>query len=125
GCAGTCRGKHDAGRNFCRQCGTQSRGGQGMKTSVVMRLILKDWRLQRRMIVLSIASGVIALGILLAGGQTPMVIGASFFFISMMFCACMLPMTSISNERKKQNLPFLMSLPVSASRYGMAKLLST
>lgn len=96
-----------------------------MKTNVVLRLVLKDWRLQRLMIVLSVLGGVIALAILRIGGQTPVVIGAAFFFISMMFCACMLPMSTITNERKKQTLPFLMGLPVSASRYGVAKLLST
>ena len=56
-----------------------------MKTNVVFCLVLKDWRLQRRIIILSIAAGVVALAILWSGGQTPIVIGAAFFFISMMF----------------------------------------
>lgn len=96
-----------------------------MKNSVMLRLILKDWRMQRRMIILSVLAGGIALGILRIGGQTPSVLGAVFFFISIMFCACLLPMTNIVNERKKQTLAFLMSLPISCSRYGAAKLLST
>jgi hypothetical protein len=96
-----------------------------MKSNVVLRLVLKDWRLQRRMIILSIVAGVIALGMLLAGGTTHVVIGTVFFFMSMIFCASLLPITNILNERKKQTLPFLMSLPISASRYGAAKLLST
>lgn len=96
-----------------------------MKSNVMLRLILKDWRLQRRMIILSIVAGVIALAVLRIGGLTPVVIGAVFFFISMIFCACLLPITNIVNERKKQTLPFLMSLPISSSRYGAAKLLST
>lgn len=96
-----------------------------MKTNVVVRLILKDWRLQRRMIILSIVAGVIALGMLLTGGSTRVVIGTVFFFMSMIFCASLLPVTNIVNERKKQTLPFLMSLPISSSRYGAAKLLST
>lgn len=96
-----------------------------MKTNVMVQLVWKDWQLQRLMIIICIVSGLVALAILRIGGQTPIVIGSAFFFISMMFCACMLPMTSITNEKKKQTLPFLMSLPVSASRYGVAKLLST
>ena len=96
-----------------------------MKSNVVWLLILKDWRMQRRMIVLSVVGGVIALAILRMGGETPIVIGAVFFFISIMFCACLLPMTSIVSERKKQQLTFLMSLPISSSHYGAAKLLST
>lgn len=96
-----------------------------MNTNVVLRLVLKDWRLQRRMIILSIVAGVIALGILLTGGSTRVVIGTVFFFMSMIFCASLLPVANIVNERKKQTLPFLMSLPISSSRYGVAKLLST
>lgn len=96
-----------------------------MKTNVVWRLVLKDWQLQSLLIIISIAAGVIALAVLLLRGATPLVLGSVFFFISMMFCACLLPITSIVNERKKQTLPFLMSLPISASRYGAAKLLST
>jgi ABC-type Na+ efflux pump permease subunit len=37
----------------------------------------------------------------------------------------MLPVGNVVNERKKQNLAFLMSLPVSATQYAMAKLVST
>lgn len=96
-----------------------------MKSNVVLQLVGKDWRMQRRTIILSILGGGIALGILRIGGETPLVLGAAFFFIAIMFCACLLPMTNIVNERKKQTLAFLMSLPISSSRYGAAKLLST
>jgi len=96
-----------------------------MKSNVILQLILKDWRRQRRMIVLSILAGGIALAVIQMGGQTPLVLGTVFFFIAIMFCACLLPITNIVNERKKQTLAFLMSLPISSSRYGAAKLLST
>ena len=61
----------------------------------------------------------------LVGGKTPVVIGTVFFFVAIVFCACLLPMQNIVNERKKQTLPFVMSLPVSSARYGAAKLVST
>jgi len=96
-----------------------------MKSHVILQLILKDWRQQRRMIVLSILAGGIALSVIQMGGQTPLVLGTVFFFIAIMFCACLLPIMNIVNERKKQTLAFLMSLPISSSRYGAAKLLST
>lgn len=96
-----------------------------MNSNVVLQLILKDWRLQRRMIILSILGGGIALAILQMRGQTPIVIGTVCFFISIILCASLLPITNIVNERKKQTLAFLMSLPISSSRYGAAKLLST
>lgn len=96
-----------------------------MKGQVTLRLIMKDWRMNSSVIVLSIMGGAVALGVLLIGGQTPFVLGAVFFFISMIFCASLLPMSNIVNERKRQTLAFMMSLPVSASRYGAAKLVST
>ncbi|MGH9407126.1 MAG: ABC transporter permease [Terriglobia bacterium] len=96
-----------------------------MKGQVILRLILKDWQLNRAVIALSIIGGVVALGILLIGGQTPFVLGAVFFFMSMMFCASFVPMANIVNERKKQTLAFMMSLPISPAQYGTAKLVST
>lgn len=96
-----------------------------MKGRVILRLILKDWRLNRAAIILSIIGGVVALGVLLIGGQTPVVLGAVFFFIAMIFCACILPLSNIVNDRKKQTLAFMMSLPVSPAQYGTAKLAST
>lgn len=95
------------------------------RTHVVFRLILKDWWLHSPVMILSFMGGAIALAILCIGGQTPFVLGAVFFFIAMIFCASMLPMSNIVNERKRQTLAFMMSLPVSASRYGAAKLVST
>jgi ABC-2 type transport system permease protein len=96
-----------------------------MKCSVVGRLILKDWWLNSPMIILSIVGGVIALMILQLGGATPFVLGSVFFFIALIFCASLVPGSNIVNERKKQTLPFLMSLPISSVQYGTAKLVST
>jgi len=95
-----------------------------MKTNVMLELVWKDWRLQRRMITLLTLAGVASLAILLIGGQG-IIIGTVFFFVAMIFCACLVPMQNIVNERKKQTLPFIMSLPVSAAQYGAAKLVST
>lgn len=96
-----------------------------MNGQVILRLMLKDWRLNLAAIVLCIGGGILALGVLLIGGQTPFVLGAGFFFISMIFCASFLPMSNVVSERKKQTLAFMMSLPVSPTQYGIAKLIST
>lgn len=96
-----------------------------MKGPVILNLILKDWCLNIRVITLCIIGGVAALSVVLIGGQTPFVLGAGFFFISMIFCASFLPMSNIVNERKKQTLAFMMSLPISPAQYGIAKLIST
>lgn len=95
-----------------------------MRGSVLTQLILKDWRLQRLAILLTVAGGVIALAIVQRGGETPIVVGSVFFFIAMILAGHMLPIASITNERKKQNLAFLMSLPVTGVQYAAAKLLA-
>ena len=96
-----------------------------MSSDVRLRLILKDWRQNRRIIALSIIGGVVALGLLLIGGETFTVLGAVFFFMSIIFCAAILPTSNIVNERKKKTLAFVMSLPISPAQYGIAKLVST
>lgn len=95
-----------------------------MKTNVMLELVWKDWLLQRRMIILLTLAGAAALAMLLIGGQA-IIIGTVFFFVAMVFCACLVPMQNIVNERKKQTLAFMMSLPVSAAQYGAAKLVAT
>ena len=96
-----------------------------MKGSAIRSLILKDWRLHRIHILLSTVCGVAALAVLLVGGETATVLGSVWFFIALIVLGSMLPISNIVNERKKQNLPFVMSLPVSSLQYTWAKLIST
>jgi ABC-2 type transport system permease protein len=96
-----------------------------MSNSVVQALILKDWRLHRMLISLTIVGGVIAIAILQLKSETAFMVGTVWFFVSLILLGSMLPISNVINERKKQSLAFLMSLPVSATQYGMAKLVST
>ena len=93
--------------------------------SVVTQLILKDWRLQRPMIFICMLAGVIALGVVQLGTEPVVVAGSVWFFISLIMVGTLLPMGGIVNERKKQNLAFVMSLPVTSIQYATAKLVST
>lgn len=94
------------------------------KGSIIGHLIRKDYQLYRSMILFCLLGAAAALLILQIGGPTPFVLGAAFLFIAMVMCAIMMPMLSIVNERKKQTLPFVMSLPVSPLQYTTAKLAS-
>jgi ABC-2 type transport system permease protein len=96
-----------------------------MSNSVIQALVLKDLRLHRTLISLSIAAGIIALAILQLKNETALMVGVVWFFVALILLGCMLPVGNVVNERKKQNLAFLMSLPVSATQYAMAKLIST
>jgi hypothetical protein len=86
--------------------------------------MLKDWRLYRGLIVFSILGGVAALGIVQFATEVSVVVGTVLFFISIILVGAMLPLASVVNERKKQNLAFLMTLPISSIQYTTSKLLS-
>jgi ABC-2 type transport system permease protein len=96
-----------------------------MNGSVVRALIWSDWRRHRLQILLSIAGGVLGLVLLQVGGEMPTVLGSTWFFIALIVLGSMLPMSNVINERKKQTLPFLMSLPLSITQYTAAKTIST
>jgi len=88
-------------------------------------LILKDWRLQRTQILISVAAGGLALALLRLKSETAFLIGTVWFFVSLIVLGSMVPVSNVVNERKKQNLAFLMSLPISALQYAISKMAST
>ena len=96
-----------------------------MKRSVIQAVILADWHRHRNFILLSIAGGTFALMLLQFGRSTGAVVGSTWFFVALVVLGSMLPMSNAINERKKQTLPFLMSLPLSPVQYGVAKMIST
>jgi ABC-2 type transport system permease protein len=96
-----------------------------MNRSIVRTLILKDLRLQREAILISLVGSALGLALLQLKTETAVIIGATWLFIPLMVLGCILPGANVINERKKQNLAFLMSLPVSAVQYAEAKLIST
>ena len=59
------------------------------------------------------------------GGEVAIVVGSVLLLVALVVVGSMLPSSAIVNERKKQSLAFVMSLPVSVRQYTLAKLLST
>lgn len=96
-----------------------------MKGSVVRTLILADWHRHRLSMVLCVVAGAFALLLLQTGGELGAVIGSTWFFVALIVLGSMMPVSNVINERKKQTLPFLMSLPLSAVQYAVAKIVST
>ena len=96
-----------------------------MNKSIVRNLILKDWRLHRVPILMSIVGGIAALALLQLKTQASMVLGSTWFFVSLIVVGSMMPISNVINERKKQTLPFMMSFPISTFQYTTAKLVST
>ncbi len=96
-----------------------------MTRSVTWELVKKDWWLHRMQVVISTAAGLAALGLCFKGGEVAGVIGGVWIFTALVIVACMLPVSAIVNERKKQHLAFVMSLPISVREYTAAKLVSS
>jgi ABC-2 type transport system permease protein len=93
-----------------------------MNYSLTRKLILKDWYLQRWLIVGSFLGGLGALGIVCLGGQLAFMIGLILFVTVLVAAGAQLSVACIVNERKDQTLPFLFSLPISFREYTASKL---
>jgi hypothetical protein len=96
-----------------------------MNASIVRTLILSDLQRHRNLVLLSMLGGGLALVLLQIGGEIPTILGTVWFFMSLILLGSMLPGSNVVNERKKQVVPFLMSLPLSGADYAAAKFAST
>jgi hypothetical protein len=96
-----------------------------MTGSIVGHLIRKDLRLHRIQIALTIAAGLVSLAVMQRGGEVAFVLGSTWYFVAIIVLGSMLPIATIVNERKKQTITFLMSLPLSSLQYTTAKLVSS
>jgi ABC-type transport system involved in multi-copper enzyme maturation permease subunit len=94
-----------------------------MNYSMVKSLIFKDWYFQRRSILLSLAGGVVSLGIVALGGKAGFFIGFVFLISIIITIAATLVMNTLVGERENQTLAFVMSLPISYLEYTTAKIL--
>jgi len=92
-----------------------------MTQTLVWRLIAKDVYLTRKGLGLLFLAGCLAVGLLQRGGPAGLV-GITTALIVVILLGIVLPMQTVVNERKKQNLPFVMSLPISPLEYTAAKL---
>ena len=92
-----------------------------MNRSLVPILIRKDLQMTWPYPVIATLVGCGALSLFYFGSSAIAISGIVAYFIVLVLLG-ILPMTLIVNERKKQTLAFVMSLPVTAAQYGFAKL---
>jgi ABC-2 type transport system permease protein len=95
-----------------------------MNYAMVRRLILKDWYLNRWMILASIPLGLAALAIVLTGKQIAFMLCIILLCMIIIGVGAQLAVVTTVNERKEQTLAFIMSLPVSFREYTAAKILA-
>lgn len=92
-----------------------------MNRSPTSRLILKDLQMTWPYPVFAIITGCGALALYYFGSRAMAVGGAVAFFVVLVILGTLVQ-PLIVNERKKQTLAFMMSLPVSARQYAIGKL---
>ncbi len=90
--------------------------------AMVKRLILKDWHFSRWPIFGYLAAGLLALVLVALGKEWSFYAGTILIFTVLISVGIHLPMATIINERKDQNLAFVMSLPISPKEYTLAKI---
>jgi ABC-2 type transport system permease protein len=95
-----------------------------MNRALVMQLIWKDWYLSRATLVLGGVAGLLAVSLLYLRTEVSGFIGLSSAIIVLVLVSIFLPMNTMVGERKKQNVAFVMSLPISPMEYTAAKILA-
>jgi hypothetical protein len=92
--------------------------------SIVRELVIKDLRIMKIPSLCYWLGGIGAIALAMGWGDTAGTI-AFILFISTMFGAGVhAAMQTITEERREQNLPFIMSLPVTIGDYTRAKMLA-
>lgn len=93
-----------------------------MNSFMIKRLVAKDWYFNRYIMLGYLLGGMIAMGIMFSGGTARFTIGSILLVTAIISLACHLVMGTVVQERERQTLPFIMSLPVSIKDYTIAKL---
>jgi ABC-2 type transport system permease protein len=89
--------------------------------SIVLRPMIKDWYLSRTLLaVVGVIGAVSIASLYLRHGLTSLV-GMVLSLFAVMFLGILMPTQNIVSERMRQNLPFVMSLPVSPMQYTTAR----
>lgn len=96
----------------------------GAVNPVIKLLIRKDWQLLKKSLAAYMAGGVVVIGMM--GMATPLMfnIGAVLMITLMIVIGARSAIDLVVNEKKDQTLAFMMSLPITAPDYALAKLCS-
>ena len=91
-------------------------------TLMIKRLIVKDWQLMKKSLAAYMIGGVVIIGMM--GMATPLMFnsGAIMMITLMILIGSRSAVELVVNEKKDQTLAFMMSLPVTAEDYALAKL---
>ncbi|HEY1016177.1 MAG TPA: ABC-2 transporter permease, partial [Herpetosiphonaceae bacterium] len=95
-----------------------------MNYPMIRRLILKDWYFNRWSIAGYLVAGALALAACGFGNDVAFSAGSIILVSALIAVGIQLTVVTVINERKEHTLPFVMSLPISATDYTTAKILA-
>lgn len=95
-----------------------------MNPMMIMRLVRKDWFLNRVAIGLMSGGLVLGMGLVAIPDSTTSLMGLNLIVCLFIALTFYLPLSTVLNERTEKTLAFVMSLPVSPAEYTMAKIIS-
>lgn len=95
-----------------------------MNRSVFWALVRKDLYLMRGLMMATVAAGLVGF-ILMRFGSVGYAVGGILYITASMACGIFIAVFVILTDRMKNSRLFALSLPVSGSQYGLAKLVST
>lgn len=91
---------------------------------MVKHLIIKDWELMKKSIAAYMGAGILVIGLMGMATAFTFNVGAILMITLLIVIGARSAIELVVNEKKEQTLPFIMSLPISAQDYALAKLLS-
>ncbi len=95
-----------------------------MSTFMIKRLILKDWDLLRGTLLLYLAAGAVALGLVAQGSEATFYAGSILIITILFALGIHVAMLTVVVERTEHTLPFVMTLPISLGEYTTAKIVA-
>lgn len=95
-----------------------------MDGSIVRQLVFKDLRLMGKLTLLWWLGGVAAILIVIFAGKSMAMAGPILFITAMAGSAMHIVIQTVVEERRDKTLAFVMSLPVTAQGYTLAKVLT-
>jgi len=94
-----------------------------MSESIVRQLIIKDLRLMKLPAIAYWISGLVSIVVVVVGGDVAGMTAIILFIAALFGTGVHSAMLTVTEERREQTLPFIMSLPITIREYTSAKLI--
>ncbi len=95
-----------------------------MSTSVIKHLVLKDWQLTGKTLLLFLSLAGVSVWLLSIQHKGAFYAGSVIMLSMVIIAGAYLVITTVTTEKSEQNLPFILTLPVNFMQYNHAKIIA-